>query len=115
MTITWLIFHAFLSGLFGFTFIEILCRPTDIFGWYPRLFRKVLFGSPEPRKFEDMKWWQLYLYKPLAGCGICFAGWTAITDYFVGIPNVVFFVAGAIFVAWFLDEIQEKVFKKCEK
>lgn len=107
--------HSFLSGLSGFVFIEILCRPTDIFGWYPKLFRWVLFGSTEKKEFEDMEWWQLAIYKPLAGCGVCFSAWVAIFDYFVGVPTLIFFVSGAIFVAWFFDELQEKAFKNIQK
>lgn len=105
---------ALLCGMFAFVFIEILCRPYEVFGWWPPLLRSILFGSTAEVDYEDMKWWQLYLYKPFAGCGVCFSGWVAMSYYVLGDNQqetgffpFIFFVSGTIFTAWVLYKIKE--------
>lgn len=104
---------ALLCGLTGHVFIHILCQPGEIFGWWPPLLRWWLFRSTAVRDFEEMEWWQLALYKPLAGCGVCCSGWVAVVfwqqngehDFF----TFVFFVSSAIFTAWLLEKLRDKI------
>lgn len=94
-----------LCGMLGFVVIEILCRPTDILGWWPPLLRKWLKLKPK-QEFKTMKPLQLAIFKPLAGCGTCFAGWVCIFHLLIGIPDFVFFIAGGILVAECLGMLQ---------
>jgi len=104
---------AMLCGVSAFVFIGLLCEPYEAFEWWPKLVRKALFGSTAIVSFDDMKWWQLLLYKPLAGCEKCQAGWIAIA-YFLANKRLVpfdflFFVSVAILTAWALAALKEQI------
>ena len=107
-----------LCGLAGFVFIDILCAPFEVFGWWPPLLRRALFGSEAIKDYEDMKRWQVMIYKPLAGCGICNAGWWSIA-YFFAVEYTkpfepfyfIFFVFGGIYTAWFLYAFKHTIYK----
>lgn len=101
---------ALLCSIVGFTFIELLCQPFEVFGWWPPLLRRLLFGTDSVVDYEDMTWWQLLAYKPLAACGKCCAGWLAVAYCLISnIQSPVFFVAVAIFGAWSLEKLKEKI------
>lgn len=101
---------ALLCSIVGFTFIELLCQPYEAFGWWPPMLRRVLFKTNAVIDYEDMAWWQLLAYKPLADCGKCCSGWVAIAHCFLhGEQHAIFFVALAIFFAWVLEKMKERI------
>lgn len=101
-----------LCGLTGFVFIHLLCQPFEAFGWWPPMLRKFLFGSVAIVEYEEMVWWELLIYKPLAACGKCFAGWFSALFYLseYGLDfSLIFFASGAIFTAWSLEQLKNKI------
>ncbi len=105
-----------LCGLTAFVIVAILFQPLEIFGWWPPLLRKILFGSTAIVGFEDMKWWQLSIYKPFAGCAVCFSGWVGMAYFFFGNHQIekgfftfVFFECLTILTAWGLSQIKEAI------
>lgn len=105
-----------LCGLIAFVFIDLLCQPDEVFGWWLRLLRWLLFGDADRIvDFDQMAWWQLTIYKPLAGCAKCCAGWVSIVAYFLVLRlpfdffTLVPFVCGAVFMAWMLSAWKEKI------
>jgi hypothetical protein len=117
-----MMFEAILCGMFAFVFIEILCQPTEVFGWWPPLLRRIVFGSSAVLDFDDMNYLQLFLYKPWAGCGVCFSGWVAMVYFVLHYTNLdntflltfpfwsfIFFLAGTIFMAWCLEKFKDNI------
>lgn len=112
--------YALLSGLTGFVFIDLLCQPYEVFGWWEYGIRRMLLGAYDVcyEKVvpvfdpDSAEWWQIALYKPLAGCAKCFAGWFSVViflaTYNFQILPFIFFVVGAIATAWALTNIKEK-------
>jgi hypothetical protein len=111
-----MVFDSILCGLSAFVFIGLLCQPYEVFGWWPVLLRRLVFGSSSLRDYEDMKWWQLVIYKPLAACPKCFAGWLAVAVLAINpeqivnpFPNSIYFVCVAVFTAWGLEHLKEHI------
>lgn len=120
--------YSILSGLSAFVFISLLCKETEAFGWWDSFLRVRLFGYgkvngkkiPYHVDFDDMTPLQLTIYKPLAGCAKCCAGWLSILVYLLGalkfdkfifdLFNMPFFIVGAVFSAWLLDGLKRKYF-----
>lgn len=100
---------ALLIGLSAFVFIELLCAPNEVFGWWPPLLRRLIFGSTAIVDFDEMKFWQLAIYKPLAGCAKCCAGWLSIGYYLAFDVAVLPLVPLAIFVAWLLEQFKNRI------
>lgn len=116
--------YSLLSGLTAFVFINLLCKPNEVFEWWPKLIALSLFGRVEvdgyngrkriikPVDVDQMTYIELAIYKPLAGCAKCCAGWISVAVYLMcyeiePLPFV-FFVIGAIFTAWVLTALKEK-------
>lgn len=100
-----------LCGMVGFVFV-LLCRPYEILeGWRNWL---AFMLNIKVVDFDQMKGWQIAIYKPLAACGKCFSGWFSIVVYIYsfGFPRepftFTFFVFGAIFTAYVLERLDEK-------
>lgn len=111
-----MILTAALTGLSGFVFIGLLCQPFEVFGWWPPILRIFIFGDYLVRDYEDMKWWQLLFYKPLAACPKCFAGWLAVAVLIINpehivnpFPDSIFYVCLAVFTAWGLEQLKERI------
>lgn len=112
--------YSLLSGLTAFVFINLLCYPGEVFGWWPKLLRWAIFGKVQhgflwvvpQADFDNMSYWELAIYKPLAGCAKCCAGWVSVAVYLMcfdfKLLPFVFFVVGAIFIAWLLTALKEK-------
>jgi hypothetical protein len=104
---------AILCGLVGFVFIELLCQPFEVFGWWPETLRRVLFKTDALVDYEDMSWWQLLLYKPFAACGKCFAGWFSLAYFLTNMSfnpfSLAMFVSLAIFMAWVLEQLKIQI------
>jgi len=106
--------QAILIGLTAFVLIELLMPPFEAFGWFPPLLRRALFGTSAIRDYENYKWWQLLIYKPLAGCAKCCAGWLEIgyliySNEIFNIPYSIFFVVVAIASAWLATAAKERM------
>ena len=104
---------AILCGLVGFVFIELLCQPFEVFGWWPETLRRGLFKTDALVDYEDMSWWQLLLYKPFAACGKCFAGWFSLAYFLTNMSfnpfSLAMFVSLAIFMAWVLEQLKIQI------
>lgn len=100
---------AILIGLSAFVFIELLCAPYEVFGWWPPLLRVILFDSDAIRDYEDMNWWQLAAYKVLAGCGKCLAGWLHLFYAAFFDIAVLPYLPLAIFTAWLLEQFKNRI------
>lgn len=101
---------ALLCSVVGFTFVELLCQPFEVFGWWPPLLRRLLFKTDAVVDYEEMAWWQLLAYKPLADCGKCCSGWISVCYCLThNVGNLIFFVAIAIFGAWCLEKLKDTI------
>lgn len=105
--------NATLIGLSAFVFIELLCQPFEVFGWWPETLRRIIFGTTAIIDYEEMKWWQLMFYKPLADCGKCLAGWLSfaycLTHQILDPFKLIIFCCAAMFTAWLLEQLKPRI------
>lgn len=110
-----MVFDAAICGLCAFVFISLLCQPGEVFGPWPPFLRSMVFGTRALVDLDLADYWQLLIYKPLAACAKCFAGWFSLATFLCvhGTPfffDIVPFVSIAVFTAWLLDETKRKHF-----
>lgn len=115
-----IITYSILCGLTAFVFIALLCQPYEAFEWWEKGVRWVLFGRQKAGyewhirrlSYDQMPFLQLSIYKPLAGCPKCCAGWFSILVYLFNFEfepfGMLFFVVGSIFTAWVLTALKTK-------
>lgn len=115
-----IIAYSILSGLTAFVFIALLCQPYEVFEWWEKGVRLFLFGRQKAGNqwyirqltFDQMSFFQLAIYKPLAVCPKCCAGWVSILVYLSNFEfepfTMLFFIVGSIFTAWVLTALKSK-------
>jgi hypothetical protein len=89
-------------------------RDGEVFGWWPKLLRRALFGSTAIRDYDVFHWWQVAIYKPFAGCAKCFSGWasaiyTLVHGGFYCPFHAVIYVSISIFTSWVLTNLKDRL------
>ena len=93
-------------GIWAALFAAILTGPGEVFGWVPKLYRRVV------RSAEPLQGWRYLLSKPLYACAVCHAGQVSLWGFFLLYPGrwqffdhftfvvVAMFTAAVITRAW---------------